>query len=223
MMKYIIDTQRPDVRERALSKGIGNLFDNELVALILGTGTKDFPVESLSQKIIKTMDNTDSTELIEALQKLKGVGNGKALAVVAALELGKRRSMHLKAPINSPKDVIPFVRNYAVSPREHFIVITLNGGHEIIQIHVTSVGTLNRSLVHPREVFSEAIKENAAAIILCHNHPSENCNPSQDDLETTCVLMKAAKIIGIPILDHIIVDCEGYYSFLENEVLFSEE
>lgn len=221
-MKYVIDSNKPDVREKALCRGIETLFDNELIALILGTGTKEFPIQVMADKIAETMDDTNSCELVKALQKLKGVGKGKSLAIVAALELGKRRSKHLKAPINSPKDIIPFVRNYSVNPREHFLVITLNGGHEIIQIHVTSVGTLNKSLVHPREVFSEAIKENAAAIILCHNHPSGNCNPSQDDIDTTFVLVQAAKIIGIPILDHIIIDCESYYSFLENDVLFAD-
>lgn len=223
MMKYNYLNKKLDAREKALERGIGALFDSELVCLILGTGTKDFPLRLMSEKIVDVMDESENCELVKDLQRLKGVGAGKALAVAAALELGRRRSSHLRAPITTPKDLIPFVRNYAVSPKEHFIVVTLNGSHEIIQIHVTSVGTLNRSLVHPREVFSEAIQEKSAAIILCHNHPSENCSPSSDDIETTRMLVKASKVIGIPILDHIIIDCEGYFSFMEHKILFTEE
>jgi len=222
-MKYNFSNNKLDVREKALERGVGALFDSELICLILGTGSKEFPLRFMSERIVDVLDEVDCHNLVQELQRLKGVGAGKALAVSAALELGKRRSAHLKAPILTPKDLIPFVRNYAVSPKEHFIVVTLNGSHEIIQIHITSVGTLNKSLVHPREVFSEAIQENAAAIILCHNHPSENSNPSSDDIETTKMLIKASRVIGIPILDHIIVDCEGYFSFMENQILFTEE
>lgn len=214
---------KPDLREKAMMHGITFPFDEELVMLILGTGTKEFPVEKMAEKIIETLDESNNDEIIDNLLKLKGIGSGKALAIAAALELGRRRNNHLKAPIRTPSDVIPFVRNYAVSQKEHFLLITLNGGHEIIQIHVVSVGTLNKTLIHPREIFSEAIRENAAAIIVCHNHPSGNSNPSSDDVESTRILLNAAEIIGIELLDHIIVDCESYFSFLEHNLLFCEE
>lgn len=214
---------KPDVREKTLEHGISFPFDEELVMLILGSGSKDVPVEILANRIVETLDQSDDGEIIENLQKIKGVGEGKALAVAAAIELGRRRNNHLKAPIRTPQDVIPFVRNYAVSQKEHFLVITLNGGHEIIQIHCVSVGTLNRTLIHPREVFCQAIKENAAAIIVCHNHPSGNCKPSEEDVETTRILLQASRIIGIELLDHVIIDCENYFSFLENHILFSED
>ena len=220
-MKFLKNV-KPDVREKALKHGIGFPFDEELVMLILGSGTKDMPVELMACKIMETLDCSDDDKIIENLLKLKGVGQSKALAVAAALELGRRRSSHLKAPIKTPQDVIPFVRNYAVSSKEHFLVITLNGGHEIIKIHCVSVGTLNRTLIHPREVFSQAIQENAAALIVCHNHPSGNCQPSKEDIETTKILLQASFIIGIELLDHVIIDCENYFSFLENHVLFSE-
>lgn len=214
---------KPDLREKALMHGISFPFDEELVMLILGTGTKEMPVDRMAEKIIETLDSSNKDEIIKNLLHIKGVGSGKALAVAAALELGRRRNNHLRAPIRTPSDVVPFVRNYAVSHKEHFLLITLNGGHEIIQIHVVSVGTLNKTLIHPREIFSEAIKENAAAIIVCHNHPSGNSNPSDDDIETTRILLSAAQIIGIQLLDHIIVDCENYYSFMEHKLLFCTE
>ena len=131
--------------------------------------------------------------------------------------------MHLKVRVHSPVDVIPFVRNYAISNKEHFLAITLNGSYEIIQIHVVSVGTLTRTLIHPREIFMEAILESASAMIVCHNHPSGDCSPSEEDLATTEVLLNASKILGIALLDHIIIACEDYFSFKEHGVLFSKE
>lgn len=222
-MKDKLILKKPDLREKTMLHGITFPFDEELVMLILGTGTKEMPIERMAGKIIETLDNSNSDEVVKNLLHIKGVGNGKALAVAAALELGRRRNNHLKAPIRSPSDVVPFIRNYAVSQKEHLLMITLNGGHEIIQIHVISVGTLNKTLIHPREIFSEAIKENAAAIIVCHNHPSGNSNPSEDDIESTRVLIEAAQIIGIELLDHIIVDCESYFSFMEHKLLFCQE
>lgn len=210
-----------DVRERALEHGMSFPFDEELIMLILGSGTKNMPVDKMALKILETLDDSNDDEVVENLLALDGVGRGKALAVAAALELGKRRSSHIKAPVKRPDDIIPFVRNYAVSMKEHFLVVTLSGSHEIINIHVVSVGTLNRSIVHPREVFSVAIKENAAAIILCHNHPSGNLAPSHEDIETTKTLVSASMIMGIEIIDHIIVDCESYFSFREHKILYN--
>lgn len=219
-MRKKIEIYKPDIREKTLEHGLSFPFDEELVMLILGTGNKNMPIDVMADKIIETLDDSNSDNVVENLLSLKGVGVGKALAIAAALELGRRRNCHLRASIKTPKDVIPFVRNYAVSQKEHFLLITLNGGHEIIQIHVVSVGTLNKTLIHPREIFSEAIKENAAAIIVCHNHPSGNCEPSDDDIETTRVLLNASQIIGIELLDHVIIDYEDYFSFLEHDLLF---
>ncbi len=176
-------------------------------------------VETMSKKIVEAMDCSNSDDMVENLLKLKGIGQGKALAVAAAIELGKRRTCHLGAHIKSPGDVIPFVNHYAMNGKEHFLAVTLNGGHNIIQIHVVSIGTTNSAVAHPREVFSEAIRENASAIILCHNHPSGQVEPSEEDIECTKKLLEASEIIGIPVLDHIIIDCNSYFSFLENGLL----
>ena len=222
-MAKILKENRLNVREKVLEHGISFPFDEELIMLILGSGTKGIPVDVLARNISNVLIDANSDEVIERLLKVKGVGVSKAIAIAAALELGRRKFTHLRAVIRTPNDLIPFVRNFAVSNKEHFLVVTLNGGHEIIQIHVVSVGTLNKTIIHPREIFSEAIKENAAAIIVCHNHPSGNCTPSQDDIETTQVLINASRIIGIELLDHIIVDCENYFSFVEHEVLFGDD
>ena len=219
-MKEIKKKDRPAAREKALEYGMGFPYDEELLMLILGAGTKEMPVEVMAKKMIEVLDASNEDEVVEKLLGMKGVGVGKALAVAAALELGKRRTCHFGARIESPCDIIPFVRNYAVSSKEHFLMVTLDGGHKIIQIHVVSVGTLNCSLIHPREVFVEAIKDKASAMVLCHNHPSGSCEPSEQDIEATRVLLEASEIMRIEILDHVIVGCNSYFSFLENGVLF---
>ena len=199
-------TNKPDIREKALKFGLGFPLDYELIMLILGTGNSRMPVETMSKKIADVLE-------------IKGVGQSKALAVAAAIELGKRRTCHLGAHISSPCDLIPFVNHYTMSGKEHFLAVTLNGGHNIIQIHVVSIGTTNSAVVHPRDVFYEAIKENASAIIVCHNHPSGQVEPSEEDIDCTEKLLEASKINGIPLLDHLILDCKGYYSFMENGLL----
>lgn len=214
---------KPDVREKALKYGLEYPLDEELLMLILGTGSKQMSVQTMAKRIVDVLDVTDSRNVVDQLLKMKGIGQGKALAVAAALELGKRRNCHYGAHISTPEDIIPFVKHYAMHEKEHFLAITLNGGHNIIRIHVVSVGTINRTLIHPREVFGDAIRENATAIILCHNHPSGRTTPSNDDIETTKNLLKVSEIIGIPILDHIIIDCNSYYSFMENQLLITEE
>lgn len=200
--------------------GITYPFDFELIMLILGAGTKNIPIESLSKQIVEILDSCENYNVIDNLLKIKGMGESKVLAITAALELGKRRNSHIKVPIKKPQDVIPFVRNYAMSNKELFIVITLNGGHEIIQSHVISIGTINKTLVHPREIFTVAVKENASAIMVCHNHPSGNCQPSSEDIETTRLLLDASEIMGIPILDHIIICADKYFSFIEHKLVF---
>ena len=221
MMEMTVN--KPDIRERTLEFGLGYPIDEELIMLILGSGNSKMPITVMARKIADVLDASNDDEVVDNLLKLNGVGKSKALAVAAALELGKRRYIHLGAHIKTPKDLIPFVRNYAINKKEYFLTITLNGGHNIIQIHVVSVGTINRTLIHPREVFVDAIKENASAVIFCHNHPSGNTKPSEDDIITTKTLLDASEIIGIKVLDHIIVDCNSYFSFLEHNLLFNAD
>ena len=210
---------KPAVRESAMKHGLSYLFDEELVMLILGSGNSQMPVEIMADRMTGVLDDSDPEDVVKNLLRLRGVGQGKALALAAALELGKRRSSHLCAPVKSSADVVPFVRNYAVSKKEHFLLVTLNGSHEIIQIHVVSMGTLNRTLIHPREIYGTAIREDAAAIIVCHNHPSGNCEPSEEDITVTHNLEKVGEIMGIELLDHIIVCRDSYFSFLDNKLL----
>lgn len=217
MNEYI----KPNIRELALKHGIGYPTDEELVMLILGSGTKGVPVERLAKSVVGAINTSNPEELNERLTAVKGLGQSKALAIRAAIEFGRRRNSFKNAIVKSPKDIIPFIKNYSMQSREHFICVTLTGGHEIIQIRIASIGTVNRTIVHPREVFSEALMENAAALIVCHNHPSGSCEPSEEDIKTTRVLIQASEILGIPLLDHIIINRSSYFSFMEHGLLFS--
>ncbi|MBE6361466.1 MAG: DNA repair protein RadC [Treponema bryantii] len=214
---------KPDIRERTIENGLLYPTNVELIMLILGSGNKQMSVDVMAQKINDVLTDSNIDDVVKNLLSVKGVGQGKALAVAAALELGRRHCSHLKALIQTPEDILPYVQNYAMCAKEHFVMITLNGGHEIIKIHLISVGTVSKTIIHPREVFREAIKENASSIVICHNHPSGNCVPSDEDIETTKFLIKASNLIGIPILDHIIFDCDSYYSFLEHDFLFKNK
>lgn len=214
---------KPDIRERTIENGLLYPTNVELIMLILGSGNKQMSVDVMAQKINDVLTDSNIDDVVKNLLSVKGVGQGKALAVAAALELGRRHCSHLKALIQTPEDILPYVQNYAMCAKEHFVMITLNGGHQIIKIHLISVGTVSKTIIHPREVFREAIKENASSIVICHNHPSGNCVPSDEDIETTKFLIKASNLIGIPILDHIIFDCDSYYSFLEHDFLFKNK
>jgi len=214
---------KPDIREKTLKYGLGYPLDEELVMLILGSGNRQMSVRTMARRIVDVLNSGNSSDVVDRLLKMKGVGQGKALAIAAAIELGKRRTCHLGARIVSPQDLVPFVTHYAMNGKEYFLAITLDGGHNIIQIHVVSVGTVNRTFLHPREVFAEAIRENASAIILCHNHPSGNTNPSEDDIKTTDRLIEVSRLVGIPILDHIIINRSSYFSFVEHNLLKSDE
>ncbi len=214
---------KPNIRELTLKHGISYPTDEELVMMILGSGTKAVPIERLARSVVDVVNTSNAEDLNEHLTAIKGLGQSKALAIRAAIEFGRRRNSFKNAIVKSPKDIIPFIKHYSMQSREHFICVSLTGGHEIIQIRVASIGTVNRTIVHPREVFTEALTENAAAIIVCHNHPSGSCEPSPEDIKTTGILIRAADILGIPLLDHIIINRNSYFSFLENKLLFTPD
>lgn len=223
MQNYILDYSKsgkqPNIRELTLLNGISYPDDEELIMLILGKGTKNNPIESLAEKVTKTINSSNEEELIPNLKKINGMGESRALIIAATLELGRRRRGILRSSINAPKDVIPFLQHYTLMPTEHFITVTVNGAKEILSTRVVSVGTINKALIHPREVFANAVSEYASGIICCHNHPCGQCYPSNADIDSTKILQKAAKILGIVFMDHIIITKEDYFSFLEHGML----
>ncbi|MBS7241584.1 MAG: DNA repair protein RadC [Treponema sp.] len=216
---YTNTNRHPDIRELTLANGISYPSDEELIMLILGRGTKGNPIGFLSDKVISVINSSNENDLIKKLTELPGMGSSKALSVAAALELGRRRRGYLHSVIRHPKDILQYVRQYSLEPAEHFITITTNGAHEILSTKVVSVGTVNKALIHPREVFADAVAEHASGIICCHNHPCNQCYPSDADIESTRQLQKASQILGISFLDHLIVTRDSYFSFLEHDML----
>ncbi len=208
-----------DLRERVFARGMNYPSDAELLMLILGSGTKALPVEEIAYKMLDAIDVSDSRALVDKLLRIPGVGLGKALAVAAALEFGRRKAANLNAVIDKPEDLLPFIQQYAYKNSEHFITVSLSGAREILSQKVVAVGNSNSAIINPREVLFEAVQKRASAVILSHNHPSGNVLPSDEDIETTKRLCSAADILGISVLDHIIVSRKEYFSFKERGLL----
>ncbi len=202
-------------REKLFSNGVKYLSDRELLSIIIGSGIKGKGVYSLSDEILKILDAENYSVDINTLKSVSGMGKAKTALLSAAVEFSRRILVPEKSRISSPTDIYPVVRHYANRRQETFLSVSLNGAHEVIKIRVVSIGLVNRTLVHPREVFADPLADRAAALIVCHNHPSGNTDPSPDDREVTDILKKAGKILGIELLDHIIFSETNFYSFLE--------
>ncbi len=204
-IKDIAKVDRP--REILEKYGPEKLSDAQLLAILLRTGTKDCNVIELSKKILKKFPQEKLlSATIEDLREVHGLGKVKASEIIACLEFGRRILKDKKTSILlSSKDVWERMEDIRGSKKEHFVVFYLDTRNQEIQREIISVGTLNANLVHPREVFEPAIKHTAAQIIVAHNHPSGNPEPSDDDLAITKRLVEAGKILGIEVLDHVIV------------------
>lgn len=194
--------------------GPEKLSNSELLAILLRTGTKKSNVIELSQRILHKFPNGKLTKTnFNELKKIFGLGKTKACEIVACFELGKRLLKGKKSTLLlSPKDVWENLKDIRDNKREHFVVFYLDTRNQEIRREVISVGTLNANLVHPREVFEPAIRNYAAQIIISHNHPSGDVNPSDDDIEVTNRLKSAGNILGIEVMDHVIVSKNCFLS-----------
>lgn len=215
-MKKIKDIPASDrPREKLLQKGAEALSDVELIAILLGRGVEGHDVMSVAARVLKALDNGRDKPDIEELKKIEGMGLAKATLISAALELARRRIRPEGLRISFPADELPLIRHYADRKQEHFICISINGANEVMQTRVVSVGLVNKTQVHPREVFADPIMDRASGIIVAHNHPAGGLTPSKEDIEITKQLKAAGETLGIRLLDHIIFNHKGYYSFLE--------
>lgn len=215
------ERQKPDIRERVKKKGARSLSDCELLAVTLRTGTRDTPVMSLAARVIRELDTARPDAVYESLCGIDGMGETKASTVMAALELGRRYSGTIQRKVKTAADVYPLVSHFADRNQEQFVCVSLNGAHEVLAIRVVSVGILNRTIVHPREVFGDPLSDRAAAVIVCHNHPSGQLEPSDEDRNITRRLSEAGEILGISLLDHLILSPRGgYFSFVESGIRF---
>ena len=223
MIKDVPKGDRP--RERLLKYGANHLSNQELIAIILGSGTKDESVMTLSNRVLMHFEGlrllNDAT--IEELTAIKGIGPAKGVMILAAIELGRRISslkLTRHVSIRSPQDGADYVmEDMRTLNQEHFVALFLNTKNEVIHHQTIFIGSLNTSVVHPREVFREAVKRSAASIICVHNHPSGDPTPSQEDIHVTRRLVDAGKMIGITILDHIIIGDRKFVSLKEKGYL----
>jgi DNA repair protein RadC len=217
-------SERP--RERLLKLGSEALSAQEILALILGRGVKGESVMATSQKLIIRFGNLKgvANASVEELTQIKGIGPAKAAQIKAALELSRRLETDISETsqpmLKSPEDVAAVVRSQLKGKKkEHFLVLCLDTRNKLINCKPVSIGSLDTSIVHPREVFKEAVSSCAASVIFAHNHPSGDPEPSKEDIELTKRLAKAGEIIGIDVLDHIIV-CDRSYLSLKARNLF---
>ncbi len=202
-------------REKLIIYGAQHLSDKELMAILLGTGIKGKNVIALAEEVLTILDKYNYKTTIKDLLNISGLGNAKSTLITASLELSRRILCPERRKITAPTDALPYINHYSDRKQEHFLCLSLNGAHEVIQSRVVSMGLVNRTLVHPREIFSDPLKDRAAAVLIAHNHPSGNIEPSREDIDITRRIKSAGLILGIELLDHIIFTDKAYYSFLE--------
>lgn len=212
-------------REKLGKYGPAYLRDDELMQVMLGSGIKGNSVSLLAKKIVGILkDNSgvlrdDYPALLKRLGGIRGVGSAKACLVAASLELWSRMFDTKSRVIREAGDVLPLISSLSTKKQEYFVSITLNGGNRLISKRVVTIGLLDQALVHPREVFADAIRERAAKVIVAHNHPAGDVHPSQEDIKVTENLARASLILGLELLDHVIITENGYFSFREEGLL----
>ena len=205
-------------REKILKQGVLNLKDYELLAIILGSGTKYKDVLKLSREIIKEFDKKFDDITLKDLLNINGLGIAKATKIIASIELSKRYILKKTRKIIKAKDIYDELQIYKNKKQEYFITITLDGANNIIEKRVVSIGIVNQTLVHPREVFADALIDRASSIIIAHNHPSGILEASIEYIKITKKLEESSKILGINLIDHIIISNNGYLSMKEENI-----
>tara|TARA_A100000171_G_scaffold12309_2_gene10181 strand:+ start:43 stop:732 length:690 start_codon:yes stop_codon:yes gene_type:complete len=213
-------------REKLLSKGKAALSDAELIAILIGSGSRELSAVDLSKKVLSHSNNDLNTlakQSVNELQQFKGIGEAKAISIVSALELGRRRKIFespKKIKISSSKDAYELMKPELMDqPVEQFWVIMLKRNNEVIQKRVISLGGVSGTVADPKVIFKKALEDLASGIILIHNHPSGNLRASQADIKLTEKLKNAGSLLEIPVLDHIIFTDDGYYSFADENLI----
>lgn len=218
-IKQWAEGDRP--REKLISKGVASLSDAELLAILIGSGSRNETVVELSQRILHSVNNNLNTlgklSIKELIKNFHGIGEAKAVTIIAALELGRRRKLAevaIDPLIQSSKCIYDIMHPILADlPHEETWVLFLNKGNRVIKKHQASKGGLAGTIIDVRMIMKEALENLATSMILCHNHPSGNKQPSMEDDMTTAQLKEAGKIMDIRLLDHVIICDEGYYSY----------
>jgi len=212
--------QRP--REKLLAGGPASLSDEELLAILLNTGIRGKNVKVLAGDLLGLLDRNKDIPSIKDISILPGIGQSKACLVAAMLEFGRRRYGSFSTRIKQPADIFTLVRHHADRKQERFISLSLNGAHEVLAVRVVTIGLVNKTIVHPREVFADLIQDRAAAFCVAHNHPSGQLESSPEDDEITERLQSAARILGLQFVDHIIFSQTNWWSYKQNGKLSVE-
>lgn len=221
-MKKLSDI--PDIdkpREKLATRGVQSLSSHELLMVLLGSGLPGRDVAALAADILKVIETEKEDITLDKLTKIQGVGKAKAGQILSAFELAKRYLIKEDKKIRNTSDILALVQDIRDKKQEHFITITLTGASSLIEKREVFKGTIHFSVVHPREIFADAISDRAAGIIFVHNHPADDAQPSKADIKLTNQLCDAAKLLGIQVVDHIIVTKHNYYSF-QSEGMLSE-
>ncbi|SIS50821.1 DNA replication and repair protein RadC [Salimicrobium salexigens] len=224
-MEKVIHTREQGSREKMLMYGAERLTVRELLVVLLSKGTKGMPIESLSREILVSLQGVDGLReaTVEDLTAIRGIGAAKAMQVIAAIELGKRVYREKREEgylIRSPEDGAEYVMEEMKHlKQEHFVALFLDVKNRVLARRTVFVGSLNSSIVHPREVFKEAVKRSAASIVCVHNHPSGDPAPSREDIQVTKRIAECGKIIGIEMLDHLIIGDGTFISLKEKGYL----
>jgi DNA repair protein RadC len=216
-IKDLPEHSRP--REKLRERGASALTDEELVAAILGRGMEGIDVRTMARQVADLIREHKDKLSLEHLTAVPGIKLAKAAQILSAFELVRRYLLRETTKIACAQDVLALVADIVPKPQEHFLCISLNGANEVIEKRVVTIGLLDQSQVHPREVFADVIADRAAAVIFAHNHPNGDVQPSEADLRLHQRLTEAAHILGLRILDHVIVAKKGYYSFQESGLL----
>jgi DNA repair protein RadC len=208
-------------REKLCARGATALTEAELLALLLGSGTPGLSAMRIARALARRAPSELAAWPVARWLRIRGIGLARAAALSAAFEMGRRATEDgpVAAAIRGPDDVLGQVRDLARARREHFVVLLLNARHELQCRETVSIGSLNASIVHPREVFLPAILHSAASVVLVHNHPSGDPEPSEEDLSITRRLVEVGELVGIGVLDHVIVASRGSVSFRTRQLL----
>ena len=204
-------------REKIQRLGVMNLTNTELITVILGSGSRNLSVFDLAKTVLKSLTKKDpNTVDFSQLIKVAGIGPGKACALLASIEFGKRLA-NLDIPkVNAPSTVFQLTSEFKTKSREYSVALYLNGRKELIKKQILTIGGQNFNHIEARDLYENALTLPARYVILVHNHPSGDPKPSQEDIELTKILVKAGKILGIEMLDHVIVSRQGYFSFRDS-------
>ncbi len=213
------EADRP--RERLIRQGAKSLSNQELIAILLGTGTKKESVLTVASRVLLNFEKLHNLKhaTLEEMTDIKGIGEAKAVLLLASIELGRRlasKDLEERYTIRSPEDAASYLMQDMTSlQQEHFVCLFLNVKNQVIHKQTIFVGSLNASIVHPREIFREAVKRSAASLICSHNHPSGVPTPSPEDIDVTNRLYEAGKIVGVDLLDHVIIGDHQFISMKE--------